>query len=165
MSLDFDQICILIAAILTGTAIKKYRIICFIIFLNFVSFEIASKYILAALNGGPSWPLHAVYVIIGGVTVAALHKLGCTRFVYWVIFLFATYNLVIISEFKWGSIGFHANFVVIARCQMAIELLSMLIMNKGCKHVWAQLNTDRSYTYLVDRIFINRFRLGFKRSV
>jgi hypothetical protein len=165
VNLDFDQSCVLLAAFLAATAIKRYRVICLVVFLNFALFEFLSSPILVALDGAEAWPLHAVYVVVGGLTVAVLAKLGCTRFVYWAIFLFSVYNLAIISEYKWGSIGFHDNFTVIARCQMVIELLSMLIMNKGSRYVWAQLHTDRSYNYLVDRIFINRFRLGFKRSI
>lgn len=165
MSLDFDQACIFIAAFLAATAVKRYRLICFIIFLNFVAHEMVSRPILHYLDGSDSWPLHAVYVLIGGTTFMTLARIGCTRFLYWSIFIFSVYNLIIISEFMWINFGFHNNFVKVARYQMAIELLSMLIMNQGSRYVWTKLNTDRSYVYAVDRLFVNRFRLGFERSI
>ena len=165
MIIDFDQSCVLLSAILTLTAVKRYRLICLVLFFNFALSEFSANSILDYLDGRPSWPLHAVYALISGLTVMALSRMGCTKFLYWAIYLFAIINYVIISEFIWGSIGFHDNFAMIAKSQMVIELMSMLIMNKGSRYVWAQLNSDRSYVYIVDRIFVNRFRLGFKGSI
>lgn len=167
MFLDFAQYCIIIATILVALSISKYRLITLTILINFIAFELSARYILELLNGAPSWPLHAVYILISGVTIICLVKLSASRFLYSVMFLFSLYNFFILFEFIWHPVGFHANYVITARVQMIFELIFMILMSRIASYVWDKFkpndNDNDNYNYFIDRLFISRFRLGLTR--
>lgn len=163
MSLDFAQSCIIIATILVALSISKYRLIALTILINFIAFELSARYMLDLLNGAPSWPLHAVYILISGLTIICLVKLGASRLLYSVMFLFSLYNFFILFEFIWHPIGFHDNYVITARVQMIFELVFMILMSRVASYVWDKFKPDNNYNYFIDRLFISSFRVGFTR--
>jgi uncharacterized membrane protein YuzA (DUF378 family) len=163
--LDFDQITIVVAAILAALSLRQFRIINIVLLLNFILFEITSHYILAALDGKPAMILHAAYVLIGGLTVISLVKLKASPPLFVTAFLFSVYNLSIVSEFVFfGSVGFHDNFIVVAQAQMIIELLIMFLMSRGGLYVCRGLYPKSNYIHFVDRFFRSGIRV-FNRGI
>ncbi len=163
MPFDFDQICIILAAILAATSIPKYRNITLILFLNFAVYEIIANPMIEALGGGEAWPLHVVYILTSGLTIVVLVNLGASWTLYGAMFLYTLYHFVIVCEFSIGKFGAHELYEYVARAQMAIELIFMLLMNGLTKYVWSKRLPSRSHDYFVDRFFVNGIRLGGQR--
>ena len=161
--MDFAQGCILTAAILAAVALPGYRLISIVMFVNFIAHDVMAHYMLIALDGAKSWPLHALNVLISGGTIFVLIKLGASRYLYSAIFLYALYNYAVLCEFIMWPIGFHANYVYVARVQMLLELLFMTLISEIGKYVWNRLRPSHNYLYLIDRVFADRFRLGLER--
>ncbi len=160
---DFDQYCIAVAAILAALSLRQFRLINFIMFVNFALFYIASYYILEALNGKPAMILHAVYVLISGLTVGLLVELKASLALYVTTFLFSLYNLSIVGEYTYfGSVGFFDNFKVVAHSQMIIELLVMFITGVGGLYVYRGLRPKSDYIRTIDRFFRIGPRLGIE---
>jgi len=159
--IDLDQIFIAVAAIFAALSLRQFRLISIVLLLNFVLFNITQHYILAALGGKPAMILHAAYVLIGGLTVISLVKLKASPPLFITSFLFSVYNLSIVSEFVFfGSIGFHDNFIAVAKTQMVIELLIMFMMSRGGLYVCRRLYSKSDYIHIVDRFFRSGLRLG-----
>ena len=150
----------MVAAILAALSLREFRLINFVLLLNFLTFEITSHYILEALNGKPAMILHAAYVLIGGLTVISLVKLKASPPLFVTNFLFAVYNLSIVSEYVYlGSIGFHDNFEIVANSQMIIELLIMFLMSWGGCYVCRGLYPKSDYIHTLNRFFRSSVRL------
>ena len=157
---DLDYIFIAVAAILAALSLQQFRLINIVLLLNCILFEITSHYILEALNGKPAMILHAVYVLIGGLTVISLVKLKASPPLFVTSFLFSVYNLSIVSEFVFiGSVGFHDNFIVVAQAQMVIELLLMFLMSWGGFYVCRGLYPKSNYIHIVNRFFRSSVRV------
>jgi len=104
--------------------------------------------------------LHAVYVVISGLTVTLLVKLKASPPLFLTTFIFSVYNLAIVGEFVlYGSVGFHDYFKAIASSQMIIELLIMLSMGIGGLYVCGGLCSKSNYIRSVNRLFRSRIRL------
>ena len=136
-----------------------------VMLLNFIAHDVMAHYMLIALEGAKAWPLHALNILISGGTIFALIKLGANRFLYSAIFLYAIYNQLVLFEYVISPVGFHANYVIVARIQMLFELLFMILISGAGSYVWNRLKPSHSYRYFVDRIFADRFRLGLARLV
>ena len=157
---DFDQYCIAVAALFAALSLRQFWLINIVLLLNFLAFYITSHYILEALDGKPAMILHAVYVLIGGVTVISLVKLKAAPPLFVTSFLFSVYNLSIVSEFVFiGSVGFHDNFIIVAQAQMVIELLLMFLMSWGGLYVCRGLYSKSNYIHLIDRFFRSGVRV------
>jgi len=166
--LDFAQVCILTAFILAVFSIRGYRLIAMVLFVNFMVFEASANTILKALGDAPAWPLHAVYATLSGLTVLALVYLKASPPLYFIMFLYSVYNLVVVIEYplydSFGfTLGFHDNFIPIARAQMIIELLFMFLISKGSAYVWSKFRPNSKYHYFIDRFFSDCWRMGHKR--
>ncbi len=157
--MDFTQACILIAAVLAALSIPRYRLIALVIFFNFVIGYLTAIKVLEILDGAKAWPLHALYIIISGLTIITLLKLGGSMLLNSALFAFSLYNLAIIFEFIGSGVGFHANYVVVARVQMVVELLFLLSMSKVVLYGWNRFKPTNSYSYFLDRLFASRFSL------
>jgi len=161
---DLDQIFIAVAALFAAMSLRQFRLINIVLLLNFVLFNITSHYILAALEDKPAMILHAVYVLIGGLTVMSLVKLKASPPIYITSFLFSVYNLSIVSEFVFfGSIGFHDNFIAVAKTQMVIELLIMFITGVGGLYVCRGLYSKSNYIRFINEFFRSGTWLGNQR--
>jgi len=168
--IDFDQACILIAWFLAVFSIPGYRLIAMVLFVNFMAFEIAAVNILEALDGAKAWPLYAVYAVISGLTVLALRYLKASVPLFVIMFLFSVYNLMVVIEYPlydtFGfTLGFHSNFTIVAKANMIIELLFMLLISKGSAYVWSIFKPDSKYHYFIDRFLSDSFRMGNERLV
>lgn len=168
MSLDFAQICILAAFILAVFSIHGYRLIAMVLFVNFMLFEAVATTMINALGDDVTLPLHAAYVIMSGLTVLVLVYLKAPPPLYVIMLLYSVYNLLIVMEFPFYdyfgfTIGFHDIFKPVARTQMIIELLFMLLVSKGPAYVWNKFRPDSKYHYFIDRVFSNCWRMGSKR--
>lgn len=164
--LDFAQFCILTAFILAVFSIRGYRLIAFVLFINFMAFEAVASTGLRELG----YPLHAVYTVIAGLTVLALRYLRASPALFVIMFLFSLYNLLVVVDYKlyehFGStVGFYDNFIPVARANMVIELLFMFLISKGGAYVWNLFKPDRKYHYLIDRFFSDCWRMGHKGLV
>lgn len=158
--MDFAQSCILTASLLAAVSLKGYRLISLVMLLNFIIHDVTANYVLAILDGAPSWPLHALNILISGATIAALVKLGANRFLYSAIFCYALYNYLVLCEFVISPVGFHANYIPAARVQMIFELLFMVLISYLGKYLYGIFRPSNNYGALIDRIFTNRIRLG-----
>lgn len=163
-ALDFDRVCMLLAALATIFAVERYRAASIIMFLNFAISDIAAVNILILLDGAKSYPLHIVYVLISGLTIGGLVKAGSLWPLYVSIFVFLLYNLAVLSEFIWFPVGFHANYESAATVQVSIELAMLFIMSKGCRYVCNYFN-HRTYDVFIDRFFFDSSRLGNQGAV
>lgn len=161
--MDFAQSCILIAAILAVISIPGYRLISLVMLINFIAHDVVAYYTLLALNSAPSWPLHALNILISGLTIILLVKLGANKSLYFAIFLYSLYNYVVICEFIIAPVGFHVYYIPVARAQMILELLFMILISKVGRYAFHKINPFGNYRYLIDCIFADRFRMGFKR--
>lgn len=161
--IDFDHICILVAVILAAISMRQFRLVNLLLLSNFILFELAAYFILPILAGRPSMILHAVYVVIGGLTVISLVKLKASPPLFLATFLFSVYNLGTVGEFIfYGSVGFHANFESIAKAQMIIELLIMFLMGVGGLYVFRGLYSKSDYIHSVNKLFRVSPRLGYQ---
>lgn len=158
--MDFAQSCILVASLLAATSLKGCRLIALVMLLNFVVHDVTAKYVLEILNGAPSWPLHALNILISGATIFALVKLGANRLLYSAIFTYAIYNYSVICEFIISPVGFHANYIPFARIQMIIELIFMALIGYSGNYVYKIFRPRSNYSDFVSRVFTNRIRLG-----
>jgi len=162
--IDFDQICVAVAVILAALSLRQFRMINMLLALNFTLFELSSHFILSFLAGRPSMILHAIYVLIGGLTVISLVKLKSAPPLFITTFLFSVYNLAIVSEFVFlGSLGFHDNFEIVARTQMIIELLIMCLTGVGGLYVFRGLLPKSNYIHRINELFRSSVRMGGKR--
>ena len=161
--MDFAQSCILIAAFLVAISISGYRLIALVMLINFIAHDLMAYYVLIALDGAKSWPLHALNILISGLTIIILVKLGANKYLYSAIFIYALYNHLVLCEFIMTGIGFHANYVLFARVQMIFELLYMILFSEIGRYACNRIKPSNNYRYLVDRIFADRFGMGLKR--
>ena len=170
MILDFAQVCILAAFVLAVFSIRGYRLIATILFINFMLFEAFAVTMIEALGDKVTLPLHMVYVVISGLTVLTLVYLRASPALYTIMLLYSVYNLMIVIEFpffdRFGfALGIHDNFKPVARTQMAIELLFMLLISKWSAYVWNKFRPNSKYHYFIDRFFSDCWRMGGKRLV
>lgn len=170
MVLDFAQVCILTAFVLAVFSIRGYRLIAMVLFVNFMLFEAFAVTMIEALGDDVTLPLHVGYVIISGLTIVALVHLRASPPLYVIMFFYSVYNLAIVIEFPFYdyfgfTLGIHDNFKPIARTQMVIELLLMLLISKLSAYVWNKFRPNRKYHYFVNRICSDCFRMGHKRLV
>lgn len=108
--------------------------------------------------------LHAVYVVISGITVMLLVKLKASPPLFLATFLFSVYNLAIVGEFIfYGSVGFFDNFKAVASSQMIIELLIMFATGLGGLYVCRGLHSKSDYISLINHFFRAGIRLGNQR--
>lgn len=162
--LDFAQFCILTAFILAVFSIRGYRLIATTLFVNFMAFELAAATTLQELG----YPLHVAYVLISGLTVGVLVRLRASAPLFAIMFLFSMYNLFVVIEYPMKAylgftVGFHNNFIPVARANMIVELLFMFLISKGPAYVWNLFRPNSKYNYFVDRFFSDCFRMGFQR--
>lgn len=168
MSIDFAESCILIAALLSVFAIAGYRLIALLLFVNFLAFEASARGILDLLDGDKAWPLHAVYAVLAGLTVLILRYLRASPPLYVIMFLFSVYNLIVVIEYplyeNFGfTLGFHNNFIAVARANMVFELLFMFLISKGSAYVWSLFKPNSNYNHTIDRFLSHSWRMGSKR--
>jgi len=166
--LDFAQFCILTAFLLAVFSIQGYRLIATVLFVNFMLFEAVATTMLNAWGNAATVPLHAAYTVIAGLTVLALVHLKASPPLYVIMFLFSVYNLVIVIEFPFYdyfgfTLGFHDNFISVARANMIFELTFMFVISKGPAYVWSKFRPNRKYHYFIDRFFSHSWRMGSKR--
>jgi hypothetical protein len=159
--LDFDQISIVVAVILTAFSLRQFRLINLVMLANFALFNITAHYLIPLLSDKPAMILHAAYVLIGGITVISLVKLKASPPLFITSLLFSVYNLSIVSEFIYfGPLGLHGNFAAVAKAQIIIELLIMFLMSRGGLYVCRGLYTEPNYIHFVDRFFKSGLRMG-----
>jgi len=166
--LSFSDFCILAAFLSAVFSIRGYHLIATVLFVNFLLPKAAANIILPILDGDEAWPLHAVYAFMAGLTVLILRYLKASPPLYIIMFLFSVYNFVIVIEYPlydhYGfTLGFHDNFIPIARGQMAIELLFMFLISKWSAYVWSMFKPNRKYNYFIDRFLSHSWRMGSKR--
>jgi hypothetical protein len=158
--LDFDQICILIAAALAVFSIKRYRYPSLILLAGFIGFEVAHNTIEMYQSFLPEHTTQTVYCLILGLIIVALSKYGGFAPLCVLLSVYCLYCFFIVAEFQYGSLGLHDKFKSVGRAVMTLELLSMLSISGIGKYAWNRFNKSGNYTYMLDRFYANRFRLG-----
>ena len=153
----FDLICIMVAGFLATISHKQYRLVAFLVFVEFALHFIVFNTLLLDLRAGNSSVIYVLYSIIQVSILGIMYKNQIHFYIALLIFANLTYNfLTILQHLLIAPFDFHGSYKLIVGCIMTLELLYLLritiyVENYGRKHGFININ-------YIDRLFFIRRR-------
>ena len=164
----FTYICILIAFILTRYSRPEYRVIAYILLVEFAAHKLAYILGIQLTNLLNPSGIYLAYIVIELLAIAAMLRYQSHFAIASLIFINLGYNMLTISQYVMPTYDFYGSYKLFAQSIMILELIylagiTVYVANYRRKHGLINISyIDRMFC--IRRRSDNRLHIqGFKR--